>query len=300
MKMNTPYYRGKIAVYCGSRQVHEKDFKNYNNAINFVNNLGFEVIEDKKLFASSINDFYSPKHRAHFFNTAIIDREVKVLFSCKGGADCIAMLDYLDYSAIKNNPKIICGYSDITILINYINYKSKVITYWGPNFTLLGKTESQFCREDFVSKFINNEKGLGRLNDRYVVIREGCATGEIIGGTISSLSFLVAGKYNINFSDKILILEEFGKKIEPLKLKAYLAFFKQNGIFDKINALWIGNYENDFGYSLEQDILELTQDKSFPIIKSNNFGHIYENMIIPIGSKATINTNLQMPITTIK
>ena len=297
MKVNLLCKNDKIAIYCGSRQLHEKDMVNYDNSCNFIKEKGFELVADDYLYSKTANYFYPAEQRAEFFNKVIKDKTIKALFSCKGGADCIAMLDYLDYKEIKKNPKIICGYSDITVLINYINYKCKIKTFWGPNFTLLGKKEAQFCREDFISKFINNNKSLGRETDEYKVIRKGVAFGEFVGGTISAISFLAVGKYKIDFTNKILILEEFGKKIEPLKVKSYLAFLKQNGAFDKVSGIWMGNYDNDFDYNLEDDILQLTKDKNFPIIKSNNFGHIFENMIIPIGEKAYINTSNKIPIT---
>ena len=290
MKPNLICNGSGIGIYCGSRQLHEKDLDNYNNAIKFFFDNDFNVFEDKNLYSLDKNYFYPSKQRAEYFNSLIKNYKVNVVLSCKGGADTISMLDYIDYKEIKKNPKIICGYSDISIIVNYVNYKTGIVTYWGPNVTLLGKSEAEFCRQEFISHFKNGVKTIGRKTDKYSVIRQGVAYGKLIGGTISSIAFLVKGKYKINFSNKILFLEDFGKKVEPLKIKGYLAYLKQNKVFDKIKGLWVGNHDNEFKYSLEKDLLELTKDYNFPIIKSNNFGHIYENMIIPIGVNAKIDT----------
>ena len=64
---------------------------------------------------------------------------------------------------------------------------------------------------------------------------------------------------------------------------------KQNGVFDKIKGLWIGNYEHESGIALEDIVLDcIGKEYKFPIIKSNNFGHIEKKEVIPIGSKARI------------
>ena len=72
---------------------------------------------------------------------------------------------------------------------------------------------------------------------------------------------------------------------------------KQNGVFDKIKGLWIGNYEHESGISLEKIIMDvLNGEYKFPIIKSNNFGHIERKTVIPIGTKAEINTDENIKI----
>ena len=77
----------------------------------------------------------------------------------------------------------------------------------------------------------------------------------------------------------------------------YLYYMKQNGVFDKIKGLWIGNYEHESEISLEQIILDtIGNEYVFPIIKSNNFGHIETNTVIPIGTKAKIDTKKDIKI----
>ena len=127
-----------------------------------------------------------------------------------------------------------------------------------------------------------------------MTLKQGKAEGELIGGNLSLIHEFAAGKYKANFENKILFLEELGIETPPETASNFLAFMKQNDVFDKINGLWIGNYEHESGFSLEKiisDILELPNKKyNFPIIKSNNFGHIETKTVIPIGTKARIDT----------
>lgn len=77
----------------------------------------------------------------------------------------------------------------------------------------------------------------------------------------------------------------------------YLYKCKQNGVFDKIKGLWIGNYEHESNIALEKIVLDvLEQDYDFPIIKSDNFGHGLLKTVIPIGVKARIDTASNMKI----
>ena len=102
---------------------------------------------------------------------------------------------------------------------------------------------------------------------------------------------MICGKYALDFKDKILFIEDLGYESSPCKLSNHLYYMKQNGVFDKICGMWIGNYEHESQISLEQVVLDVLEEEyNFPIIKSNNFGHIDKKIVIPIGMKAKINT----------
>lgn len=117
-------------------------------------------------------------------------------------------------------------------------------------------------------------------------------SGELIGGNLSLIKNLVAGKYKVDFKDKILFIEELGLESPPDLVSNHLYYMKQNGVFNKIKGLWIGNYEHESKIQLEKIILDVLENNyNFPIIKSNNFGHIETKTVIPIGTKAIINTD---------
>ena len=131
----------------------------------------------------------------------------------------------------------------------------------------------------------------------YKTIKDGSSEGELIGGNLSLTKGLVDGKYKIDFTDKILFLEDLGYESEPAFISNYLYYMRQNKVFDKIKGIWLGNYEHESKIALEKIILDvLGKDIRFPIIKSNNFGHIEEKTVIPIGTKARIDTKKQEKI----
>ena len=103
---------------------------------------------------------------------------------------------------------------------------------------------------------------------------------------------MVDGRYKIDFTDKILFLEELGFETGPALASNFLYYMKQNGVFEKIKGIWIGNYTHESGITLEKILLDVIGDEfKGPIIKSENFGHIEKKTVIPIGIKARIDTN---------
>ena len=105
------------------------------------------------------------------------------------------------------------------------------------------------------------------------------------------------GKYAIDFTDKILFIEEFSLEVPPALVSNYLYNMKQNGVFDKIKGIWVGNYEGEI--SLEKILLDVLKDcenNSMPMIKSNNFGHTDKKTVIPIGGIARIDTDKEQKI----
>ena len=119
----------------------------------------------------------------------------------------------------------------------------------------------------------------------------------MIGGNLSLFTKLVCGKYAVDVTNKILFLEELGFESSPEMVNSNIYYLKQNGIFDKISGLWIGNYEHPSNITIEEIIQNaIDRDIKFPIIKSDNFGHIDKKIVIPIGTKAKIDTEDKIKI----
>ena len=217
-----------------------------------------------------------------------------------GGNNSNNTFEYLDYEIIKQNPKIICGYSDITSIINVINAKTGLVTFCGTNFKTIATDETDYSYKEALKRFVEGSLEIGKENEEYITLQQGQAEGVLIGGNICLLHEFATGNYKADFENKILFIEDLGYETPPALVSNFLAFMKQNNVFDKIKGLWIGNYEHESGVSLEKiisDVLELPNKKyQFPIIKSNNFGHIETKTVIPIGTKAKIDTKKQKKI----
>lgn len=288
-----------IGVIAPSNYIEKDDLEYINASIALMEASGFKVKFGKYVFEDTLGYGTSPEKRAADINWAFKDDEVKAVMCVKGGEDSNTTLDYIDYEMIKKHPKIICGFSDNTSILNAIHEKTGLVTYHGPTFKSLTSWETGYAYKQFIKTFVENTESLimGEPEDEYTTIQAGQATGELVGGNLSLFTKLVCGKYAVNVQNKILFLEELGFEAAPEMVNSNIYYLKQNGVFDKIAGLWIGNYEHPSKIGLEKIIINAIGDEyKFPIIKSDNFGHIDKKIIIPIGTKAEINTNEKIKI----
>ena len=284
-----------VGVIAPSSKIDEDDLEVINNSVLLMESTGLKVKFAKNAFKNTLGYGATPKEKAEDINEMFADKEVKLIFCVSGGFNSNTVFEYLDYELIKNNPKPLCGFSDSTSLGNIIYAKTGVITFNGPTFKALTSWATPYAYEEVVKRFIDGNMNLGKDDDEYITIKEGMAEGILIGGNLSLVNEMSAGKYAINFTDKILFIEEFCLETPPELVSNYLYNMKQNGVFDKIKGIWVGNY--DGSVALEKILLDVLEDKySFPIIKSNNFGHTEKKTVIPVGGKAKIDTSKKVKI----
>ena len=281
-----------IGVVAPSNPIIGDNIEEINKAKKILEKDGFKVKYSKNLFLNTNGYSATAKEKAQDINRMFADKDAKMIWCAKGGENSNSVLDYLDYEVIKNNPKIICGYSDITSLTNAIYQKTGLVTFSSTNFKTIATDETDYSLNEVLKKFTECNLELGNLDDKEFAINEGKAEGTLIGGNLSLIYGLTCGKYALDFQNKILFLEELGFESEPSLVSNHLYYMKQNGVFDKIKGLWIGNYEHESGIPLEKIVLDtLDNDIKFPIIKCNYFGHIEKKTVIPIGIKARIDTS---------
>ena len=281
-----------IGVVAPSDPIINENIDEIKKAKEIIENKGFKVKFSKNLFSNTNGYSATAFEKAQDINEMFLDKEVKMIWCAKAGQNSNSVLDYLDYGNIAKNPKIICGYSDITSLTNAIYKKTGLVTFSSTNFKTTATDETDYSLNEVLKRFVEGNIELGQPEDIEITINDGFAEGILIGGNLCLIYGLTCGKYALDFQDKILFLEEFGMESEPCTVNNRLYYMKQNGVFDKIKGLWLGNYEHESMVSLEKIVLDVLGDNvKFPIIKCNYFGHIEKKTVIPIGTKARIDTS---------
>lgn len=284
-----------IGLIAPSSPVSKEDLDIINQSILLMESSGFKVKFAKNALSNTLGYGTTAKEKAEDINEMFGDKEIKAIFCISGGFNSNITFDYLDYDRIKINPKIICGFSDSTSILNAIYSKTGLVTFHGPTFKALTSWQTSYGYEEVVKRFIEGGIALGQADDEFQTIQEGKAKGILVGGNLSLVNEMVAGRYNIDFTDKILFLEELFLETPPELASNYLYHMKQNGVFDKIKGIWVGNY--DGSVALERIILDTLEEQyKFPIIKSNNFGHIDKKTVIPIGTMARVDTSEDVKI----
>ena len=286
-----------IGVIAPSNPIINENIEEINKAKEIIEKLGFKVKFSENIFSNTNRYSASAKEKAEDINDMFKDKDIKMIWCAKGGENSNSTFEYLDYEIIKQNPKIICGYSDITSITNMITEKTGLVTFSGTNFKTIATDETDFSLKEALNRFVDGSLEFGEIDSGYKTIKEGVVEGQLIGGNLSLTRGMVAGEYKIDFTDKILFLEELGFETGPALTSNYLYYMKQNGVFNKVKGIWIGNYTHESGIKLEDILLDVIGDEfKGPIIKSENFGHIETKTVIPIGSTAKIDTNQKVKI----
>lgn len=281
-----------IGVVAPSNPIIDENIEEIKKAKEIIENLGFKVKFSKNLFSNTNGYSATAEEKAEDINEMFKNKEVKMIWCAKGGENSNSTFEYLDFELIRQNSKIICGYSDITSITNIITEKTGLVTFSGTNFKTIATDETDYSLNEVLKRFVDENLEFGQTEYGYKTIQSGIAEGELIGGNLSLIRGMTAGKYSIDFTDKILFLEELGFETGPALASNYLHYMKQNKVFEKVKGIWIGNYTHQSGIKLEDILLDTVREEfKGPIIKSENFGHIEKKTVIPIGVKAKIDTN---------
>ena len=141
-----------------------------------LQDLGFKVTFSKHIEERDDFDSSSIPSRVEDLHDAFTDKNVKAILTATGGFNSNQLLKYLNYKLIKKNPKIICGYSDITALNNAIYKKTGLVTYTGPDFLDFGMVQGFEYTLDYFQKCLVNKENKDIKED----IKENKKTFEIV------------------------------------------------------------------------------------------------------------------------
>ncbi len=297
-----------------------------NNAIKYLESQGYKVKEFP--CTRKINDWESAPaiERAKDIMDAFLDKEVKAIICEIGGNTINKTLKYLDFEKINKNPKIFCGYSDISVLHYAISKKCNFVSFYGPcALTQLGEFPKPF---DYTIKYLNKafvEGKIGKIepskewtdevldwgqkkdlerprklnkNKGYQWLRNGQAKGKIIGGCLHSITHLLGTEYWPDHKNKILFIElpegeEFMKGKPLAEVDAQLADLELTGVLKNINGLIVGRpfrYSDEETEKFKEIILDNTKDYNFPILFGADIGHTDPQITIPLGAEVEIDS----------
>lgn len=276
-------------------------------SISNLSSLGFNVTYSDRLMQK--NGYFSAtdEERAADLNEMFERKNVQGIMCARGGYGCARILPYLDYDLIGNNPKVLIGFSDVTALQYAIYKNSSLITFHGP---VSISTFSSFSVRNFNNVLLNPTFELELLNSTtgnnynpygITVISEGIAEGELAGGNLSIVASLIGTKYDIDFSSKIIFLEEFIE--EPYRVDRMLTQMIQAGKFENAAGIALGvfklcepsktNPSFNGSFSLMDVLKDRLGNLGIPVIYGLSFGHVADKFTLPFGIRAEINTQTE-------
>jgi muramoyltetrapeptide carboxypeptidase len=179
------------------------------------------------------------------------------------------------------------GFSDITALLVVVNHWCKVITFHGPLVTTLGKG-SEKTRAALINAVTSSEP-LALSPDEGVVLNAGKASGRLLGGNLASLSHLMGTPYEPSFKGCLVFLEDRGEA--PYRIDRMLSQLRLGGHLDGVAGVVLGSFHDcgslEHVYAIVKDAFSHT---GVPIMAGFAFGHGTENVTVPFGIEAELNT----------
>lgn len=277
------------------------------DAIKNLETLGYKVVKGKNLLQRSGYLAGSDKQRAEDVNEMFADKNIHGIFCARGGYGCARLLHLLDYQTIKNNPKVIIGYSDVTSLLYGIFSQTGLICFHGPVGT---STFNEFSVQNFFATVMNPETSYNFYNaepekekgeQNIYTIRSGKAAGKLVGGNLSIVASMVGTKYDVDTKDSIIFLEEIRE--EPYRVDRMLTQMIQAGKFGNASAVMLGIFtrceaKEDSGgtsssFSLSEVLIDRLYDLGIPVIYGMSFGHVMNKFTIPFGCNAALDVDNQ-------
>lgn len=315
--------KSHIRVIAPSRSLGVISKISKESALRKLEKFGFTISFGKHSAKMDQFNSSSIKSRIEDLHDSFEDDRVDAVLSVIGGYNSNQLLQYIDYELIERNPKIFCGFSDITVLSNAITAITGLITYSGPHFSSWGmKYGFEYSLEYFMkccmsdseyelipskewsddSWYLNQEKRKFTKNEGYWILNKGEAFGQIVGGHMRCLGALQGTQFWPGLDNSILILEEDAETNPQLFDRGLQSLIHQPDFFG-VKGILIGRFQKmtEMTRELLQQIVDSKSElRKLPIIANIDFGHTTPMATFPIGGILEMSANENAKIKIIK
>ena len=265
-----------------------------NEGIATLKGLGFKVVVGESTYASTGFLAGTPESRAADLMKMFTNKDVRCILPTRGGVGVAGILPFLNFPIIKANPKIISGYSDITVLLNVLYEYADLVTFH--SLLLLdfnNRTPTYNFNQFFGATSATTAPWEIKNPPEMPLISKvpGNVTGPVIGGNLTSFVDTLGTSFEINTEGKILLLEETHEPINTVF--RYINHLKLAGKFNDCIGILMGecsNCDTAYGQSYNDLIDNVLVPLGKPLISNLASGHGPLKAAIPIGLKLTMNT----------
>lgn len=288
---------GSMAIISGeTRDIAGRRFEELGLELSF----GKHIEEIDEFISSSVES------RIEDLRDAFRDPEIKAIFTAIGGFNSNQLLEYIDWDLIRNNPKIFCGFSDITVLNNAIYAKTGLVTFSGVHYSTFGQELYFDYTLDYVKKCLfskkpfeispsknwtddhwwEDQKNRNPIsNYGWLVINKGKAEGTIFGANLCTFNLLQGTEYFPNLENSILFLED-DEESQPHHFDRNLQSLIHLPEFKGVRGIAIGRFQKA-SQMTDKKLTKIIKTKKelnkIPIIANVDFGHTDSMITFPIG-----------------
>lgn len=285
--IQTPAYLKKgdtIGIVCPSGFM---PIEKAQTCIRILKEWGFVVKIGNTLESQSGNYFAgTDKERLDDLQTMMDDDAIKAILCARGGYGFGRIIDQIDYSSFKKNPKWIIGFSDITVLHSHLYANYKIASLHAPMAAAFNVDEHNNVYIDSLQKAITGRKARYECAP-HSFNHKGEAIGELVGGNLTLVAHLIGTPSDIKTKGRILFIEDVGEYLYNVDRMLYQ--LKRGGKLDKLAGLVIGGFtdskdtERPFGKTVYEIIREVVEEYDYPICFNFPVSHEKENYALKIG-----------------
>ncbi|MBD3747854.1 MAG: LD-carboxypeptidase [Sphingobacteriales bacterium] len=274
----------KIAITCPAKALKTP----MTDAIKLLELWGLEVVLGETVDAVFHQFAGTDELRSKDMQNFINDDAIKAIIAARGGYGCIRIVDEIDWTPLLKKPKWIIGFSDITVFHLQLQSMGIQSIHGQMPATIPDSTASglESLRKALFGEELNYEIPSSPKN------KIGEATGELIGGNLSLLVASLASKSDIDYSGKILFMEEVGEY--HYTIDRMMRTLDRAGKFKNLAGLIVGGFtnikENDiyFGYDAYEIIEEIIKKYDFPVCYDFPAGHLADNRALVLGREIVL------------
>ena len=268
-----------------------KEDEDLSSAIQLLESWSLKVQLSKHVFSKYKHFAGTDKERATDFQKMLDDNSIKAIWCSRGGYGSVRIIDKIDFSNFKANPKWIIGFSDITVFHHIANYYGVESLHAIMPISTNAIAKEESVKQSFYNALFGKKLHYSfKYNSNNIL---GKVSGEIIGGNLSIMASMLGSKYAYQTKNKIIFIEDVGEY--KYAIDRMLQSLKLNGYFEHCIGLIVGNFTNikknepPFEMSIEALILDVVKEYDFPICFDFEAGHIQNNHSLIFGRKAVLN-----------
>ncbi len=265
-----------------------------NERIQFLESFGFNVVLGENVYTATGFLAGTAEQRATDLMDMFRNDSVKMILPTRGGVGVEGILPFLDYEFIRNHPKLISGYSDITILLNVLAQQSDLITLHSLLLLDFRATTPAYNYNQFFAatsvvsptRVIENPPGAPQISRI-----QGNVTGPLVGGNLTSIIGSLGTPYEIDTTGKILFLEDTHEPTNTIY--RYLSMLELAGKLNDCIGIVMGectNCPSAYNTSYEDLINAVIAPLGKPLMTNVATGHGYYKAALPIGATVNLNT----------
>ncbi len=224
--------------------------------------------------------------------------EVRAVFCSRGGYGTPRLLDRIDYSVIRQNPKILVGYSDLTALQLAIWRKAGLVTFSGPMVAVeMGLGIDPFT-EKWFWRTLTSAEPLGNLANGealHVLHQGGGFEGTLLGGCLSLVGSLIGTPFMPKWDGAVLLIEDIQE--DPYRVDRWLAQMRHAGILERVGAVVLGQFLDCVptgetpSFPVEEVLADYLTKRPIPVLCGLAYGHGERKYTMPIGVQCRVNSD---------